>query len=103
MTLIYNTIYSILKFVIQRKVQPSKITFYSVQLNESRPLSVLGDIAPSELGRTLTHEHLSMQFDVCFVPPERPELADLDWTLGNYGWIWGHPYRDVLQQLKGNE
>jgi len=55
-------------------------------------VTVLGDIAPSELGRTLTHEHLSMQFDVCFVQPEKPELADLDWTLGNYGWIWGHPY-----------
>ena len=60
--------------------------------------SVLGDIAPSELGRTLTHEHLSMQFDVCFVQPEKPELADLDWTLGNYGWIWSHPYRDEQRQ-----
>ena len=55
---------------------------------------VLGDVPPSELGRTLTHEHLSMQFDVCFVPPDKPELAKLEWTLRNYGWIWGHPYRD---------
>ena len=53
-------------------------------------------MAPSALGRTLTHEHLSMQFDVCFVPPDKPELAELEWNLGNFGWISGHPYRSVL-------
>ena len=31
-------------------------------------LKVLGEISATQLGRTLTHEHLSMQFEVCFVP-----------------------------------
>ncbi len=52
---------------------------------------VLGDIAPSSLGRTLTHEHLSMQFDACYIPPKKKELADLEWKLENAGWIHRHP------------
>lgn len=31
--------------------------------------TVLGLIDPDQLGRTMTHEHLSMSFDCCYVPP----------------------------------
>uniref|UniRef100_A0A673UT38 N-acetyltaurine hydrolase n=1 Tax=Suricata suricatta TaxID=37032 RepID=A0A673UT38_SURSU len=31
--------------------------------------TVLGLVEPSKLGRTLTHEHLTMTFDCCYYPP----------------------------------
>ncbi len=58
-------------------------------LMKTRSISVCGDIGADKLGNTLTHEHLSMRFDVSFVPPKDNEagLAKLDWSLKNYGWI----------------
>ena len=57
-------------------------------------VKVLGEIDPSELGRTLTHEHLSMQFEVSYVPP--PEtfkgFGSLPWKLENIGWIRQFPF-----------
>jgi phosphotriesterase-related protein len=54
---------------------------------------VLGEVKPSALGRTLTHEHVSMQFVVCFVPPlkEEKHLSDVDWSLEASGWIRQNP------------
>ena len=45
------------------------------------------------MGRTLTHEHLSMQFDVCFVPSvNNKNLETCEWTLENVGAIQQEPY-----------
>jgi len=56
-------------------------------------LPVLGEIDPADLGRTLTHEHLSMQFDVCFVPPPKNNegVERLPWQIENLGWIRQFP------------
>lgn len=56
--------------------------------------TVLGPVPVSSLGRTLTHEHLSMSFDVCFVPPpaHQSDRQRLPWTLENAHWIRQHPY-----------
>ena len=55
-------------------------------------IAVLGDIAPDQLGRTLTHEHLSMRFDVCYVPPKDEKMRDLEWNMRNTSWIRQNPY-----------
>eukprot|EP00094_Tigriopus_californicus_P011703 TCALIF_11307-PA protein Name:"Similar to pter Phosphotriesterase-related protein (Danio rerio)" AED:0.10 eAED:0.11 QI:190/0.33/0.42/1/1/1/7/0/346 len=56
--------------------------------------TVLGQVPASALGTTLTHEHLSMSFDVCFVPPpsRQSTRAQLPWTLEHAHWIRQHPY-----------
>lgn len=57
--------------------------------------TVLGVIDPEKLGRTLTHEHISLDFRPGVVKP--PREADLDKincneiTLRNLGWIRQNP------------
>ena len=57
--------------------------------------TVLGEVDPSKLGRTLTHEHLSMRFDVAYTPAgpgEVPSCETMPFTLQNSGWIRQFPY-----------
>ena len=57
--------------------------------------TVLGEIDPSMLGRTLSHEHLSMQFDVAYTPAgkdEDPSCETMPFNLQNIGWIRQFPY-----------
>ena len=52
--------------------------------------TVLGPIAPLELGPTTTHEHLYIDFSFMFRPAQdspSQELADAPITLENLGWI----------------
>ena len=50
-------------------------------------------MSASDLGRTLTHEHMSMRFDVSYVPPreEEKDKTHLQWTLRNTSWIRQNP------------
>lgn len=52
-----------------------------------RIVTVLGDIAPEELGTTLAHEHLLFDLRCLWEqpPPERAHLADVEPTLENLG------------------
>ncbi|KAG4076458.1 hypothetical protein HA402_005901 [Bradysia odoriphaga] len=56
--------------------------------------SVLGPIDPSQLGRTLTHEHLSLDFDFFYSEPPKQlnELFTNEITLANVGAIRQYPY-----------
>ncbi|CAH1774301.1 unnamed protein product, partial [Owenia fusiformis] len=56
--------------------------------------TVTGWVEPSELGITMTHEHLSMTFEVAHVPAmERDkDLTDLPLTIENLWWIRQYPY-----------
>ena len=49
---------------------------------------MLGDIEPQELGRTLTHEHLSMDF---WLAPE--DASEAPWELKNLYEIQRWPYQ----------
>ena len=52
--------------------------------------TVLGTIQPSELGPTMTHEHLLINFAVMFDPPPEAttqRLAHEPVSLENLGWI----------------
>lgn len=56
--------------------------------------TVLGLIEPDQLGRTMTHEHLTMTFECCFVTPapghEDNSLAPIQ--LKNLHWLQQNPY-----------
>ncbi|KAJ6647442.1 Phosphotriesterase-related protein [Pseudolycoriella hygida] len=56
--------------------------------------TVLGPINPSQLGKTLTHEHLSLDFDFFYKEPPK-QLNDLftnEISLANLGAIRQYPY-----------
>jgi len=55
---------------------------------------VTGLVSPSELGQTLVHEHLSMSFDVAYVPPslENTDKTSMPFSMENLGWIRYNPY-----------
>ena len=56
-------------------------------------MSVLGALEPADLGITLTHEHLSLTFDVSYVPAkEEDKLKELAlFKKVNLGWIRQNP------------
>lgn len=56
--------------------------------------TVLGDIAPEELGITLGHKHLLIDLRGLWVnpPPERAYLIDQEPTLENRGALFRDPY-----------
>ncbi|XP_045868412.1 phosphotriesterase-related protein isoform X2 [Meles meles] len=56
--------------------------------------TVLGPIEPSKLGRTLTHEHLTMTFDCCYYPPPPcgEAMSQEPIMMKNLFWIQKNPY-----------
>ncbi|XP_053428338.1 phosphotriesterase-related protein isoform X2 [Nycticebus coucang] len=56
--------------------------------------TVSGLVEPSQLGRTLTHEHLTMSFDCCYYPPPpcHEATAKEPITMKNLYWIQKNPY-----------
>ncbi len=55
-----------------------------------KAMTVLGPVEPAALGKTLTHEHLLLDFKVVFREPDPPEDAPLarePVTLSNLGWV----------------
>lgn len=57
-----------------------------------------GLVEPEALGRTLTHEHLFMEFDVAYTPPKADEKAMecCEFSMENLGWIRQNPYSHKL-------
>lgn len=59
-------------------------------------LLVLGDLSPEKLGKTLTHEHLSMEFEKFFneAPPQlREYVSDIEKIkLETLGFLRQYPY-----------
>ncbi|XP_063075768.1 phosphotriesterase-related protein [Engraulis encrasicolus] len=56
--------------------------------------TVLGVMDPGMLGRTMTHEHLTLNFQCCYVPP-RPEdkaLSEAPIEMRNLHWLQQNPY-----------
>lgn len=56
--------------------------------------TVLGLVEPAQLGRTLTHEHLTMTFDFCYHPPPpcHEAISKEPFLMKNLFWIQKHPY-----------
>ncbi|XP_038653954.1 phosphotriesterase-related protein isoform X2 [Scyliorhinus canicula] len=56
--------------------------------------TVRGLIDPGQMGRTLTHEHLTMSFAFCYSPPPRGQEAcsEMPMVMKNLYWLKQHPY-----------
>ncbi len=55
--------------------------------------TVCGVISPDDLGVTLTHEHISMAYNLATLPPPANEehKTELPLTMENLGWIRYYP------------
>lgn len=69
--------------------------------------TVLGPIAPSALGRTLTHEHIKMDYKCCLRLPWREsdaeKMTNSEFNLANLGWIHQNPYSHKFNMAIGDE
>ena len=68
--------------------------------------TVLGPIDGSVLGRTLTHEHIKMDYKNSKKAPWREcdaHKADLEFSLSNLGWIHQNPYSNTFNLALGDE
>lgn len=56
--------------------------------------TVLGLLDPGQLGRTMTHEHLTMSFECCYFPPPRGQeaVAQNPFQLQHQHWLRQNPY-----------
>ncbi|XP_072524787.1 N-acetyltaurine hydrolase [Salminus brasiliensis] len=56
--------------------------------------TVLGLVDPDQLGRTLTHEHLTMTFECCFCDPAPGDeaMATAPIEMKNVHWLQQNPY-----------
>lgn len=56
--------------------------------------TVLGLVAPDQLGRTMTHEHLTMSFECCYVPPPLGDEAVTEnpFQMQHMHWLQQNPY-----------
>ncbi|XP_015587730.1 phosphotriesterase-related protein isoform X2 [Cephus cinctus] len=63
-------------------------------MNIASVQTVLGPVRPSELGRTLTHEHFALDFEKFYTPPPDSLKSDLDKKieLCNVGYVRQYPY-----------
>ena len=68
--------------------------------------TVLGPVSPSELGPTMTHEHLLIDFLCMFNPPPEATArgrAEEPITLENLGWVRYNSYASLDNLLLGDE
>ena len=68
--------------------------------------TVLGPVSPSELGPTMTHEHLLIDFLCMFNPPPEATARARAYepiTLENLGWVRYNPYTNRDNLLLGDE
>ncbi|CAL8280631.1 unnamed protein product [Lota lota] len=64
--------------------------------------TVLGPIDPDQLGRTMTHEHLTMTFECCYFPPPPGDQVENPFQMKHMFWLRQNPYGNhenlLLQQ-----
>ena len=68
--------------------------------------TVLGPVSPSELGPTMTHEHLLIDFLCMFNPPPEATARARAYepiTLENLGWVRYNPYSNRDNLLLGDQ
>ncbi|CAH0400151.1 unnamed protein product [Chilo suppressalis] len=68
--------------------------------------TVLGDVSPEELGRTLTHEHLSMAFEHFYRRPPSQLASRVKFeevTLKTVGYLRQYPYSSKFNLVMNDE
>ena len=73
-----------------RVIQAYVITFWVLFFFS---IPVLGLVNPTDIGVTLTHEHLSMTYDHAYREPNvgDEKNVDIPLTLGSLGWVRQYP------------
>lgn len=66
---------------------------------------MLGPLDPSQLGRTMTHEHLTMTFECCYIPPAPGDKAvsGAPIEMKNLYWLRQNPYSSPENLLLNQE
>ncbi|TNN67480.1 Phosphotriesterase-related protein [Liparis tanakae] len=66
----------------------------SVAALSGKVQTVLGLVDPDQLGRTMTHEHLTMTFDCCYSPPPPGDeaVAENPFQMQHMHWLRQNPY-----------
>ena len=74
---------------LEHRLVPSEMSSLSGKVQ-----TVLGLVEPGTLGRTLTHEHLTMTFDCCYYPPPpgHEAISKEPIIMKNLFWIQKNPY-----------
>ena len=78
-------------------VQKVRTRLYGYSSNNlipiSEPFAVLGPVHPSQLGHTLSHEHILIDGSQFFTRPEygSHDMEELDFDLSNLGKIRQYP------------
>lgn len=69
--------------------------------------TVLGPVDPEQLGRTMTHEHLTMSFECCYFPPAPGDeaVAADPFQMQHMYWLRQNPYSShenllLLEEIK---
>ena len=77
------------KHFLEHRLVPSEMSSLSGKVQ-----TVLGLVKPGTLGRTLTHEHLTMTFDCCYYPPppSHEAISKEPIIMKNLFWIQKNPY-----------
>ncbi|XP_060802496.1 phosphotriesterase-related protein [Amyelois transitella] len=67
--------------------------------------TVLGNVSPDQLGHTLTHEHLAMDFSYFYTPPPAAIADQVQGTphMGNVGYIRQYPYSSQFNLEFGDQ
>lgn len=67
--------------------------------------TVLGLVNPEQLGRTMTHEHLTMTFDCCYFPPPPGDeaVAENPFHMQHMYWLRQNPYSSLENLLLQQE
>ncbi|XP_071961211.1 N-acetyltaurine hydrolase-like isoform X2 [Antedon mediterranea] len=67
--------------------------------------TVLGPVDPSTLGRTLTHEHLHMMYNSCYLEPieEKREMINAPLVMKNLNFVKHFPYSNKANINLHNE
>ncbi|GCB84106.1 hypothetical protein scyTo_0024850, partial [Scyliorhinus torazame] len=75
-------------------VVPTGVQLKTMQELSGKVQTVRGLIDPGQMGRTLTHEHLTMSFAFCYSPPPPGQEAcsEMPMVMKNLYWFKQHPY-----------
>lgn len=68
--------------------------------------TVLGPLDPSKVGNTLTHEHVRMNYETCFIKPPREDhviKTKLPLEMKNLGFVRQYPYSSLANLTFGQE
>ena len=89
-----QSIVAILFSLIRMTIGPDKFKYFTLFWCFIYSTTVLGQIPPEKLGKTLTHEHIRMDYNCCFRTPSmksHKEKVHLPMEIQNLGYIRQYP------------